>query len=92
LSSYFYSFLPYFIKANEFLLKRGKEKMIIEHDVEPKYIGVRAAADYLGCSMSTVWKLIRDAHIPSYKIISTTRLKISEIDEYVESRQVVKYG
>lgn len=66
--------------------------MIIEHDVKPKYLGVRAAADYLGCSMSTIWKLIREKHVPSYKVISTTRLKISDLDDYVESREVVQYG
>lgn len=57
-----------------------------ENAIAPKFVSPSGAKDYLGCSLSTIWRLIRRGELKSYKLMSSTRIKISELDEYMESQ------
>lgn len=53
--------------------------------VEERWIGIGEAALYLNVNKDTIRNWIKRGHIPAHKIGRQWRLKISELDKWVES-------
>lgn len=56
---------------------------------ETRYIGIAAAAAYLGLSKSTLYKLAAPARaaIPTYKVGGSVRFDREELDRWMESKR-----
>jgi len=54
---------------------------------EQQYISPKGVAEYLGCSLSTVWRLIRGGHLKSYKILRSSRVRISDLEDFINSKE-----
>jgi len=54
------------------------------------FVDVKAVAQHLGVAKSFIYKLIDERKIPYYKIGSSFRFKMSEVDGKVQTE--MKYG
>lgn len=52
--------------------------------VSPKYLNVSGAAEYLGVSRSTFWKLREAYPLKQYDFDGTVRFKPSDLDEWAK--------
>lgn len=56
-------------------------------DITDKWIGIEEAAEYLGVNKDTIrnWIKNQKTEIPAHKIGRQWKLKISELDEWINS-------
>ena len=52
-----------------------------------EFLTVHAAAEYLGCHPSTLYRLLKRKTFPAFRIGSDWRIKARDLDEWIE-RQV----
>ena len=54
----------------------------------PAFVPPKKAAQYLGVSLATVYRLMKQKAIPVYRMVSDApRLKLSDLDAFAMSRQ-----
>jgi excisionase family DNA binding protein len=65
---------------------RIREGMAIEENSwnEKKAVTVEAAADLLGVSVRTVWRMIADGQLHAIRVRRCTRLAVAEVLGYLE--------
>lgn len=49
-----------------------------------KFLKIREVADELGISERSVWRLIEDDELPTHRFGSSTRIKRSDLDDYIK--------
>ena len=49
-----------------------------------RFLTIREVADELGISERSVWRLIEDNELPAHKSGSSTRVRRSDLDDYIE--------
>ena len=49
----------------------------------PRYLRIDQAADYLNCSIRTVYRLISDGELEAFRLKSSLRITKESINEYV---------
>lgn len=54
----------------------------------PLWVGTTAAADLLGIVPRTLYRLINEGHLPAYKMGRVLRLRVRDVDDYVETLRV----
>ena len=52
------------------------------------WLSTKRAADKLGITVRTLYRLIEDGEIPAYKMGRVLRLKDSEVEAFIESVRV----
>lgn len=55
---------------------------------EINWISTKAAADYLGITSRTLYRMIDDGQVPAYKFGRVIRLKQAEVDTFIEASRV----
>lgn len=53
-----------------------------------QWLGAPAAADYLGITLRTLYRLIDAGEVPAYKFGRVIRLKQTEVDAFIEASKV----
>jgi excisionase family DNA binding protein len=53
----------------------------------PRAYSVTQVADRLGLSASTIWKLIRDGHLPTVPHLNPTRVAAAALDEFLAGKR-----
>ncbi|MDD2499608.1 MAG: helix-turn-helix domain-containing protein [Geobacter sp.] len=56
---------------------------VLEDD---RRVSAKVIAERLGLKLNTVYKLAQRGHVPSYKICSRRRFKLSEVEEALKNR------
>jgi excisionase family DNA binding protein len=56
--------------------------------VEPDWIGTTEAAKYLGLRPPTLYRLIDDGLLPAYKAGRLIRIKVSDLDAFIDACQI----
>ena len=49
-----------------------------------KFLTIREVTDELGISERSVWRLIEDDKLPAHKFGSSTRIRRSDLDDYIK--------
>ena len=49
-----------------------------------KFLTIRQVADELGISERSVWRTIEDGDLPTHKFGSSTRIRRSDLDDYIK--------
>ncbi len=65
----------------------GKFNMCKDKPGGPKgdpFLTIRRVADELGISERSVWRLIEDGDLPAHKFGSSTRIRRSDLDDYIK--------
>jgi excisionase family DNA binding protein len=60
----------------------------VPEDTQGHWLGTTAAADLLGIVPRTLYRLIDDGLIPAYKFGRVIRLKLSDVEAFLESQRV----
>ena len=55
---------------------------------EPVWLGTQEAARQLGITTRTLYRLIDEQQIPAYKLGRVLRLKLSDVETFLESARV----
>ena len=55
---------------------------------EPTWLGTQDAARHLGITPRTLYRLIDEGEIPAYKLGRVLRLKLSDVDAFLEGARV----
>lgn len=79
----------YDISVKVYLLnKKGLGEMMIDNNVNEKWVSIDDAAEHLGVKPVTIRDWIRKGKdIPAHKIGKQWKFKFSELDEWVKSGQ-----
>ena len=56
---------------------------------DTRWLSTRAAADHLGITTRTLYRLIDSGQLPAYKFGRVIRLKESEVEAFVERARIV---
>lgn len=56
--------------------------------VEPTWLGTQDAARQLGITARTLYRLIDEGEIPAYKLGRVLRLKLSDVETFLDSARV----
>jgi len=54
--------------------------------VRPAVLGIEDAARYIGCRKTFMTKLIAEGAIPSFKMGQLRRIRIADLDKFIEDR------
>ena len=54
----------------------------------PQWLSSNAAADYLGITGRTLYRLIDEGKIPAYKFGRVIRLKQAEVEKFIEESKI----
>jgi excisionase family DNA binding protein len=54
----------------------------------PVWLGTQEAARHLGITTRTLYRLIDEGEIPAYKLGRVLRLKLSDVDTFLEAARV----
>lgn len=54
--------------------------------VRPAVLGVEDAARYIGCRRTHMFQLIREGLVPSFKLGRLRRIRVADLDRFVEER------
>ncbi|MGH8907672.1 MAG: helix-turn-helix domain-containing protein [Egibacteraceae bacterium] len=57
-------------------------------DQEIQWLGTAEAARHLGLTPRTLYRLIDEGQIPAYKFGRVIRLKLDDIDSFIESARI----
>ena len=55
---------------------------------EPVWLGTQEAARQLGITPRTLYRLINEGEIPAYKLGRVLRLRLSDVEAFLESARV----
>lgn len=55
---------------------------------EPVWLGTQDAARQLGITARTLYRLINEGEIPAYKLGRVLRLKLSDVETFLDSARV----
>ena len=55
---------------------------------EPVWLGTQDAARHLGITARTLYRLINEGEIPAYKLGRVLRLKLTDVEAFLESVRV----
>lgn len=55
---------------------------------EPVWLGTQDAARHLGITARTLYRLINEGEIPAYKLGRVLRLKLTDVETFLESARV----
>jgi excisionase family DNA binding protein len=55
---------------------------------EPVWLGTQDAARQLGITARTLYRLINEGEIPAYKLGRVLRLRLSDVEAFLESARV----
>lgn len=58
-------------------------------DSRPTWVSSKDAARYLGLNLRTLYRLIGDGALPAYKFGRVIRLKLGDLEEFVEAARIV---
>jgi excisionase family DNA binding protein len=56
--------------------------------LEPVWLGTQDAARQLGITPRTLYRLINEGEIPAYKLGRVLRLRLSDVERFLESARV----
>ncbi len=57
-------------------------------DTQITWVSTKAAAEYLGITPRTLYRLVDEGQLPAYKFGRVLRLKQADVDAFVESARV----
>lgn len=57
-------------------------------DQPPDWVSTNAAADHLGITSRTLYRLIDEGKLPAYKFGRVIRLKRAEVDAFIEASRI----
>lgn len=72
-------------------IKQQVNTVVIEKEIESKqskFINVKAAAEYLGVSMQTIYSKVHKNEIPYYKDCGKLYFDTAELDDMIRSKRV----
>ena len=55
---------------------------------ENGWVGTTHAADHLGVTVRTLYRLIDGGQVPAYKIGRVVRLRLADLDEFIASARI----
>lgn len=55
---------------------------------EPTWLGTKDAARQLGITARTLYRLINEGEVPAYKLGRVLRLKLSDVEAFLDSARV----
>jgi excisionase family DNA binding protein len=61
---------------------------VAEAPPEPVWLGTQDAARQLGITARTLYRLINEGEIPAYKLGRVLRLKLSDVEAYLDAARV----
>ena len=61
---------------------------VAEAPPEPVWLGTQDAARQLGITARTLYRLINEGEIPAYKLGRVLRLKLSDVEAFLEAARV----
>ena len=53
------------------------------------WVGTTDAAEYLGVTPRIIYRLIDDGEVPAYRIGRVIRMRIADLDDYIEASRIV---
>lgn len=57
-------------------------------DAQMAWLGTKAAAEYLGITPRTLYRLIDDGQLPAYKFGRVIRVKQADVDAFIDASRV----
>jgi excisionase family DNA binding protein len=60
--------------------------------VGPDWLGTTEAAHYLGLTPRTLYRLIDDGALPAYRIGRVIRVRVADLDDYIEASRIVLHA
>ena len=57
-------------------------------DTQISWLSTKAAAEYLGITTRTLYRLVDDGHLAAYKFGRVIRLKQSDVDAFIDAAKV----
>lgn len=58
-------------------------------DSRPSWVSSKEAALYLGLNLRTLYRLIGEGAVPAYKFGRVIRLKMADLEQFVEAARIV---
>lgn len=58
-------------------------------DSRPSWVSSKEAARYLGLNLRTLYRLIAEGALPAYKFGRVIRLKLIDLEQFVEAARIV---
>jgi len=55
---------------------------------QPEWMGTPAAADYLGITLRTLYRLINEGRIPAYRPARVFRVRRVDLDAFLEATRI----
>lgn len=75
-----------------YAIEEGRAQNEGGENMEKKWFTIEESSEYLRVSPSTIFRWVKAGRLPVYRVEGITRLKISDLDAFLETGKVVPGG